>query len=97
MFGEKIVGKKIDVGEIPLENEVLLNQRSREEEDEVLDESEISKVKDGKGKKLERRGESHLYLVVKDKKTGNWGLPTGELQGSEGLHEVGLLVSLAIS
>lgn len=40
-------------------------------------------------KKLERRGEGDLYLLVQDKtRGGKWGLPQAKSEDGEGLHEV---------
>ena len=80
MFGEKLAGKQPDVGELPVEEEPKLN--AREQEGEVEEPSAEG------AKKIERQGEGNLYLMVKDKKSGNWSLPTGGLEKGEALHEV---------
>jgi large subunit ribosomal protein L46 len=80
VFGEKLAGKQPDVGELPAEDEVKLNVRESEED--------VSDVSSESAKKLERKGDGNLYLLVKNKESGKWSLPTGGLQGGEALHEV---------
>jgi large subunit ribosomal protein L46 len=80
VFGEKLAGKQPDVGELPAEDEVKLNVRESEED--------VSDVSSESAKKLERKGDGNLYLLVKNKESGKWSLPTGVLQGGEALHEV---------
>ena len=80
VLGEKLAGKQPDVGELPVEEEPKLN--AREQEGEVEEPSAEG------AKKIERQGEGNLYLMVKDKKSGNWSLPTGGLEKGEALHEV---------
>lgn len=78
-FGERLAGKKVDVGDIPAEEDVALNTRT---------EGDVSAAGEGEGRtKVERAGAGHVYLFVKDKQTGSWGLPTGGLEGKEALHE----------
>jgi large subunit ribosomal protein L46 len=79
-FGDKLAGKQPDVGEIPSEEAVKLNLREQEED--------VSGPSEEQAKKLERKGESNLYMLVKDKKSGKWDLPTGSLADGEALHEV---------
>lgn len=79
VFGDKLAGKQPDVGELPVEEEPKLN--AREQEGEVEEPSAEA------AKKVERQGEGNLYLMVKDKKSGKWSLPTGGLEKGEALHE----------
>ncbi|KAG7571122.1 hypothetical protein FFLO_00947 [Filobasidium floriforme] len=79
VFGEKLAGKQPDVGELPAEDEVKLNVRESEED--------VSDVSSESAKKLERKGDGNLYLLVKNKESGKWSLPAGGLQGGEALHE----------
>lgn len=82
MFGERLAGKKVDVGDIPAEEVVQLNTREEGDEPGRAVGGEADKTR------IERVGAGDLYLLVKDKKSGQWGLPVGGLQGKEALHEV---------
>jgi large subunit ribosomal protein L46 len=77
-FGERLAGKKVDVGDIPAEEEVHLESRTEGDERAVGTEGRTE---------VERVGAGHVYLFVKDKRTGGWGLPVGGLEGKEALHE----------
>lgn len=82
VFGERLAGKKVDVGDIPAEEVVQLNTREEGDEPGRAVGGEADKTR------IERVGAGDLYLLVKDKKSGQWGLPVGGLQGKEALHEV---------
>lgn len=79
VFGKRLVGKQPDVGDIPGEEVLSLNDR--EEESGVAEGGEVDKTK------LERKGDRSLYLVVKSKGKEYWSLPTGPIEDSENLHE----------
>ena len=81
-LGERLAGKRIDVGDIPAEEEVTLEQRTEEDSRP----SSSSSSSEGRTA-VERVGAGHVYLFVKDKRTNAWGLPTGALEGKEALHE----------
>lgn len=81
VFGERLAGKKVDVGDIPAEEVVQLNERDEADEP-------TGAAQDGDKTRIERVGAGDLYLLVKDKASGQWGLPVGGLQGKEALHEV---------
>jgi large subunit ribosomal protein L46 len=83
VFGERLAGKKVDVGDIPAEEVVQLETRT--EGDEPGGQGQGG---EGDRTKVERVGAGDVYLLVKDKKSGAWGLPVGGLQGKEALHEV---------
>lgn len=105
VFGERIAGKKVDVGELPVEEELKLNERNMEEDGEIITPAEleslasssssssntkpkssssssssspgtVSSAPTDKSKRLDRHGASHLYLLVLDKRTKKWSLPT---------------------
>lgn len=81
VFGERLAGKKVDVGDIPAEEVVQLNTRTEGDEPGAA-------AGEGDKTRVERVGAGDVYLLVKNKKSGSWGLPVGGLQGKEALHEV---------
>ncbi|KAJ9104796.1 hypothetical protein QFC19_003937 [Naganishia cerealis] len=88
VFGERLAGKKVDVGDIPAEEEVKLAQRTAEDEPRRLG-GEGERGQEADRTRVERVGAGDVYLVVKNKSTGKWGLPVGGLKNTkEALHEV---------
>ncbi len=82
-FGARLAGKRPDVGDIPGEEAVVLQHREPEGEGGGEGSGEADRTK------LERRGDRSVYLVVREKGSDAWTLPSGPLEGSENLHEVG--------
>lgn len=71
MFGDRLAGKKPDVGEIP--SEAGVERVKRDAGDQAED-------------KVGRRGQDEVYLVVQDK-SGKWGFIQAELESGEALHQ----------
>lgn len=93
VFGERLAGRKVDVGDIPEEEGVKLVQRFEDDEPGSVTTGEREDQEEEEGTvrektKVERVGAGDVYLLVKEKSTGRWGLPVGSLNGKEALHEV---------
>jgi hypothetical protein len=77
-----------------------VQRRSSEDGDEVQVQAEEGVVlntrsdKVDEWEKVERMGERNVYLVVKDRRTGEWGVPKGKVGDKEALHEVSLWFSV---
>jgi hypothetical protein len=71
-----------------------VQRRSSEQGDEVQVQAEEGVVLNSRSdkveewEKVERMGERNVYLVVKDRRTGEWGVPKGNVGDKEALHEV---------
>ncbi|KAJ9108724.1 hypothetical protein QFC21_000044 [Naganishia friedmannii] len=94
VFGERLAGRKVDVGDIPEEAGVKLVRREVGDEPAAFDGSaeqqqqQQKEVEGGADKmSVERVRAGDVYLLVKEKATGRWGLPVGPLNEKEALHE----------
>lgn len=87
VFGERLAGRKVDVGDIPEEEGVKLLKRLESDEPRASVNGG-EEVQEGDMTKVERVGAGDVYLLVKEKSTGRWGLPVGSLNEKEALHEV---------
>lgn len=91
MFGSQIAGPRPDVGELPPDD--VYEVVPRDEKEEMLAQGADPSNKDV-FKRIERAGDQSLYLMVKDKSTGQWTLPTSDpaegLRQGEGLHDKAL-------
>ncbi|KAJ9127793.1 hypothetical protein QFC24_000076 [Naganishia onofrii] len=86
VFGERLAGRKVDVGDIPEEEGVKLLKRLESDEPRASVNG-AEEVQEGDMTKVERVGAGDVYLLVKEKSTGRWGLPVGSLNEKEALHE----------
>jgi large subunit ribosomal protein L46 len=70
-FGERLAGRRPDVGDIPAEAELEPVARDAGDQSEAM---------------VGRRGEDEVYLVVQDN-AGKWGFLNAPLQQGEALHQ----------